>query len=136
MAVFLSEEWIAALDEALRAEAGLSDCAAVTVEQTVTGTPDGDVRYRVVIDDRGGRVLRAGGDDAIPHAPADVRLTTDYATAVAIARGAENAQIALAQGRLQLGGDVHALARFTAALAAMPGVTRALRAGTTYAESA
>jgi hypothetical protein len=134
MPVFLSTEWIAALDGALRAERGLGDVAAVTVDQTVVGAPDGDVRYRVVIDGGGGRAHRL--DDGAPTAspPADVRLTTDYRTAVAIARGAENAQIALAQGRLRLGGDVHALARFTAAIEAMPGVTRALRAETTFAE--
>jgi len=59
MAVFLSDEWIAALDGVLRAEQGLTECAAVTVEQTVVGTPSGDVRYRVVIDGRGERADRA-----------------------------------------------------------------------------
>jgi predicted lipid carrier protein YhbT len=136
MAVFLSDEWIAALDGVLRAEQGLTECAAVTVEQTVVGTPSGDVRYRVVIDGRGGRADRLGVSDGSAGPPADVRLTTDYRTAVAIARGAENAQIALAQGRLRLGGDVHALARFTAALAAMPGVTDVVHAETTFDEPA
>ena len=137
MAVFLSDEWIAALDRALRAETGLAECEAVTVEQIVTG-PAGreEVRYRVVIDAGGGRVQRRAGDDAGEGVPADVRLTTDYSTAVAIARGEENAQIALARGRMRLGGDVHALARFTAALETIPRVTADLRAKTTFPESA
>jgi hypothetical protein len=135
VAVFLSDDWIAALDRALRAERGLAACAAVTVEQTVTDTPNGEVRYRVVIDADGGRAQRVTPDGGAGSRPADVRLTTDFSTAVAIARGAENAQIALARGRLRLGGDVHALSRFTAALATIPRLAGALRAETTFPES-
>jgi len=61
-----------------------------------------------------------------------VRLTTDYPTAVAIARGRENAQIALARGRLRLGGDVDALVKRADALGALDDATAALRAATTY----
>ena len=79
----------------------------------------------------GARVDRRAGADA--GAAADVRLTTDYRTAVAIARGKENAQIALARGpaaarrrhrrRWYDGAD---------ALAALDDATAALRAATTY----
>ena len=139
MARFLSDSWIAALDQALRAENGLSECAAVTVEQVVTGAPGGDVRYRIVIDGTGGRAERivdgADDGDGADGARIDVRLTTDYSTAVAIARGAENAQIALARGRLRLGGDVQALTRFAAALGEISDATAALRAETTFPEA-
>ena len=70
--------------------------------------------------------------DDKPPEPADVRLTTDYDTATAIALGKENAQSALAQGRLRLGGDIDTLVRGAAALTALDDATAALRAATTY----
>jgi len=83
-------------------------------------------------DDTGARVSETAPDaDAAPAAP-DVRLTTDYPTAVNIALGRENAQIALARGRLRLGGDVEALVRRSDALGALNDATAALREATTY----
>ena len=107
MPAYLSDEWIADLDTALRASpAGphpQPGGAPLEIETVVRGV----ARYRVRFDERGASARAADAADA----PADVRLTTDLATAAAIARGAENAQIALAGGRLQLGGDVTALPR-------------------------
>ena len=126
---YLSEEWIAELDGALRA-ATIQSAAPLEME-TVVHAPTGTIRYRVMLDDRGARARRSREGDA----SADLRLTTDYATAVAIARGRENAQTALAAGRLQLGGDVNLLLRAGDTFAALDDLTGALRAGTTFPAS-
>ena len=54
-------------------------------------------------------------------------------TAVAIARGEENAQIALGAGRLRVGGALEALTSRSDALAALGDVSGRLRPGTTFA---
>jgi hypothetical protein len=126
---FLSPEWLRELDAAVRAEPELSALGPVEIEQVVTGVPGrGEVRYRIVVDADGARVV---GPEAYRHA-ADVRFTTDYATAVAIAAAKENAQAALADGRLQLAGSVDALVRRAAAFTALGDATAALRAATTF----
>ena len=128
MAEYLSDAWIADLDEVLRACGDLTSLAPLVIEQVVHDVPGrGTVRYRCEIGTGGARVVTDG--DGRP----DLRLTTDYATAVAIARGRENAQSVLAAGRLRLGGDVEALARHAAALGALADATAKLRDTTTYA---
>ncbi len=102
--------------------------APVVIEQVVRAVPGrGEVRYHFRVDAGGACVV-----EGAPPDPADVRLTTDYDTATAIALGKENAQSALAQGRLRLGGDIDTLVRGAAALAALDDATAALRAATTY----
>jgi hypothetical protein len=128
MPEFLSEMWVSELDLAVRASAGVSALAPIVIEQVVSDVPGrGEVRYRIEVDDDGARVT---ADETTR--PPDVRLTTDYGTAVAIAEGKENAQIALARGRLRLGGDVETLVRHAAALGALDDATAALRSSTTY----
>ncbi len=127
MVEYLSDAWIAALDTALHACTELATLGPLVIEQVVRDVPGrGVVRYRCEVSPVGTRVV-AGGDGR-----PDLRLTTDYVTAAAIARGYENAQSALADGRLRLGGDVGALARHAAALAALSDATAELRATTTY----
>jgi hypothetical protein len=128
MSEFLSEIWLGELDRAVRASASVSALAPIVIEQVVHDVPGrGQVRYRICVDDDGARVT----EGATPERP-DVRLTTDYPTAVAIALGKENAQIALAHGRLRLGGDIDILARRAGGLAALDDAAAALRAATTY----
>ena len=128
MPEFLSETWLDELDRAVRTSESVSALAPLVIEQVVVDVPSlGEVRYRFRVDGDGARVTRGRDPE-----PADVRLTTDYLTAVAIARGKENAQIALARGRLRLGGDVDALVRRADALSALHDATAALRAATTY----
>ena len=130
VADYLSDDWIAALDRALSAAAGVRDLAPLVVDQVVSGVPGrGEVRYRISIDGDGAHAM-AIGDDA---PAAQIRLTTDYGTAVAIARGAENAQIALAQGRLRIGGNLEAVAPHGRALAVLGDVAAELRDTTTFA---
>jgi putative sterol carrier protein len=106
----------------------VSALAPVVIEQVVRAVPGrGEVRYHFRVDAGGACVV-----EGAPPESADVRLTTDYDTATAIALGKENAQSALAQGRLRLGGDIDTLVRGAAALAALDDATAALRAATTY----
>jgi hypothetical protein len=133
---FLSEIWLRELDRAVRDAVPVSALTPIVIEQVVSGVPGrGEVRYRLQVGDDGARVaeIGRGGDTALDGgAPFDVRLTTDYPTAVAISRGQENAQIALARGRLRLGGNVDALVRRSEVLAALDDATAQLRATTTY----
>lgn len=130
--------WLNELDRAVRASTTVSALAPIVIEQVVSEVPGrGEVRYRIVVDDDGARVAESvvpSGDmpgGVVPERP-DVRLITDFDTAVAIALGRVNAQIALARGRLRLGGDVDALVRRADALTALDDATAALRAATTY----
>jgi hypothetical protein len=132
MADFLSPEWLAELDAVLR---GLdpSVLGPLVIEQVVEGVPGrGEVRYRLAV--RDGRVRARGEDGDVPAgAPtAAVRFTTDYPTAVALARGTENAQHALGAGRLRLGGEITAMISNADGLAQVADVTATLRAVTTY----
>jgi hypothetical protein len=129
VAEFLSDAWITALDAALQASTAVRELVPLVIEQVVRDVPGrGDVRYRVWVDSAGGHAAL----NAPNGAPPDIRFSTDYTTATAIARGRDNAQRALASGRLQLGGRVDVLARHAAALAALDDVATRLRADTSY----
>jgi hypothetical protein len=130
VAEFLSDEWIRELGRAAR---GAGDHAAVdavlVVEPVVRGVPGrGEVCYRVTCD---ATVLDVTAS-SVSDAPADVRLETDYATAVALARNELNAQTALADGRLTVSGDVARLAGHAAAVARLGDLFAAVRASTTF----
>jgi hypothetical protein len=130
VAAFLSDEWIAAMDAAARdASAGATAADCLVVEPIVRGVPGrGDVRYRVTCD----TVVRSV--TASPEGePADVRIETDYSTAVALARGRLNAQAALADGLLRVSGDLARLGAHAGALARLGDLFTAVRATTTFA---
>jgi hypothetical protein len=125
---FLSEIWLRDLDRSVQDATGVSTLAPIVIEQVVRDVPGrGEVRYRFCVDAGGARVTAGETDER-----ADVRLTTDYETAVAIALGKANAQIALARGRLRLGGNIDTLVRSADALGALDDATAALRGNTTY----
>jgi hypothetical protein len=129
---FLSPEWLHAFDAAVRdVEAPPADQpldARFVIEQVVTDVPGrGEVRYRFVVTAAGARVDPTVGDD-----PFDVRFTTDFPTAVALAQGKENAQRALGAGRLRLGGDIAAIAAHAEALSIFEEACTRLRETTTY----
>jgi hypothetical protein len=130
VAEFLSDEWIRALGHAAR---GAGDHSAadevLVVEPVVRRVPGrGEVRYRVRCDATVRDVTASSASDG----PADVRLETDYATAVALARGELNAQTALADGRLTVSGDVARLAGHAAAFARLNDLFAAVRASTRF----
>ena len=147
---YLSTEWVEAAGRALAADTALKEATAdvaLTLEQVVTGAPaglpggpdgsgeaggaGGDVRWHVAVD-HGSVALAAG------PAPQgfDVRFTTDYATAAAIAQGLLGAQQAFAEGRLRVGGDVTALGRHHRAFAAVDDALAGVRAATTFPDAA
>ena len=128
MARYLSPEWFA--DVAAHSPAPVPGGAAVVIGQVVTGAPEGEVRYRVVVAD--GAATLVAGDEP----PADVTFTSDYATAAAVASGELSMQAALGAGRVRVGGD---LARLAAAVSAgelpqVDPVPAAVRASTTWPE--
>lgn len=130
---YLSPEWIDAAGRALAGDAGLKDATVdlrLTLEQVVTGArtgaPTGTVRWYVAIDH--GRVELAEG----PAPAADLRFTTTYATAAAIASGSLGAQRAFAEGRLRVGGDLSLLVAHHRTLASLDDALAPLRAETEF----
>jgi hypothetical protein len=131
VAQFLSDEWIRALGRAARAA---GDRAAtddvLVVEPVVRVVPGrGEVRYRVTC---ATTVLDVSPSSAASSRPADVRIETDYPTAVALARGELNAQVALADGRLTVSGDVARLSVHAGAVARLGDLFAEVRASTTF----
>ncbi len=98
----------------------------ITIEQVVTGGPSGEVRYQIRIAD-GGVVVGQG------EAPdVDLTLTTDLATAQAMASGSISVQDAFSAGRLRIGGDLALLLRLAPALAGLGQAVASVSAGTTF----
>jgi hypothetical protein len=126
--VFLSDEWIAALDAlvARGRELATSIDVPIVVEHVVHDAPGGAVRYHLVV---------GGGEASVrtgPASRADVTLLWSYDAAVGIARGTANAQGAIASGGLRLRGDVGRIGSCAAALAAFGDLFGELRARTDY----
>jgi hypothetical protein len=96
------------------------------VEQVVTGTPDGEVRYVVV----------GGASPRIETGPAgaepDLTFTVDWPTACAVAQGGISAQQALTDGRLRVRGNLSRLAGRLADLNGIDPVPPEVRRTTTY----
>jgi len=126
---YLSPVWIEAAGAAVAADDTLGAALAgvtLTVEQVVTGGPDGDIVWSLAVED--GKVALTPG----PAPRYDLRLTTDYATAAAIAAGGHGAQRAFVEGRLRVGGDLSLLVAHQRALAAVDDALAGVRARTTY----
>jgi hypothetical protein len=124
VARFLSREWFADLP-AETDERGVPD---LIVEVAVSGAPDGDVRYQVVV--RGERAGVVSHEPAFM--PAQVKMKSDYATMAGIACGKLSAIDALSAGQARISGDVAALLSKQAAFSSLDLVPAALRAGTTF----
>lgn len=133
MLTFLSDDWIAALHEAVATDAGLAASTAdlsLTIDQEITDGPFGDVRYHVTFDN--GTVSVAPGSSAT----ATVRFHQDYETAAAIAMGESSAQRAFMTGRLRVGGDLRELLAHTEVLAQLDDLFGGVRARTAPPTSA
>jgi putative sterol carrier protein len=126
---FLTPEWLDALAAAaaeVEPPAGLAPDARLVLGQEVRDTPAGDVRYQIVVEAAGLRVV------APPAEPADLTFVCDLVTAVALARGEVNAQQALMAGGLRLRGDVERFAAAREALLALGDVFARVRDATTF----
>jgi hypothetical protein len=124
---FLSDEWLAAMDEAARARPVADDDPLrgvhLVVEQVVRDGP----RWRLVVDD--GRCTVTAGGDGEP----DVRFTSDRVTAQAVASGERAALDAFIAGDLVLGGDARRLLEHTAALEVLGDLFASVKARTSFA---
>lgn len=118
MAEFLSEAWVDALTAA---------AASAAVDPALT------LAVRQVVDDVSWTVRVAGGRVSVDReVDADLTLTTDRATAAALARGELATQDAFAAGRLRLGGDLSRLLTAAAGLAGVEAAYASVRTATTY----
>jgi putative sterol carrier protein len=129
VARYLSGDWIDAVGAAAATSETLREASRgvrLAVQQRVTGGPDGDVAYHVVLDD--GTVSVRPGDADRP----DVTFVQDHATAVAVATGELPAQTAFMTGRLRVAGDVQLLMERRDALAGLDDALRTVRAQTEY----
>lgn len=127
MAAFLSPAWIAELDAAARSTMLPADVGELTVELVVRDVPDaGEVRYHVRFAD--GRLRVVPGAVESP----DVRILSDYETAVAMHRVELSAQEAIARGRAKLQGPIQGVRGREAALRGLDDAFASVRAATTY----
>jgi putative sterol carrier protein len=128
VAEFLSDEWVALLDRATRERFPAFERTLV-VEQVVHRAGD-EVRYHFVLDPDGARVV------AGPASGPDLTLVVDAGTAARIATGRENAQQALADGRLKVRGRLDRLSGFDTVLARLGDVYADVRRATRFPEEA
>jgi hypothetical protein len=129
MARFLSPEWFEEVQRATPAGDGQPDGAdPLVLQQVVTGTPHGEVRYTVIV--AGSRVARVETEPA--GAEPDLTITVDWATACAVAQGRISTQQALMEGRLRIRGNLSLLAGHLAQLGGVDPVPAAVRRTTTY----
>ncbi len=100
MTEFLSDGWFDSL-EAMATQAEIDAGIHLVVQQTVEG--ESPISWQIRLE-RGTVVVARG-----VAADADVRLTSDRATALGIHRGEISAQRAFLDGKLRIGGDIAAL---------------------------
>ena len=122
---FLSPEWLAAAADAVRAAAP-AGAGSLTLQQVVTGGPDGEVAYRVRIAPDAVELLPGRADDA------DVMFTEDWDTAAAIGEGRLSPQAAFVDGRVRVSGNVALVMAAQESLAAVESALAGVRAATTY----
>jgi putative sterol carrier protein len=123
MAKFLSQEWIDAGRSALNASDDVKSAirdVELTVLQVVTGAPGGDTSYWTKFKD--GTVDGGLGDNP----DADVTITQDYETAVALNKGDLNAQAAFMQGKLKVTGNMGKLLQHQGVMQSVTAVVTAV----------
>jgi len=126
---YLTQEWLDAAQRAVENDTTLADATKdvrLTVQQMVTGGPDGDVAYHVVVDNGAVRVLGGEASDAT------VTFIQAWDTATAIGRGDLSAQGAFMTGRIRVRGDLPKLVEHDNVFGNVDDVFAELRAQTTY----
>ena len=133
MVRYLSGEWLSALQRAVDERAPVPsgptaepDRDRLTVQQVVTGGPDGDVSYHVTVAEEEVRI--EPGRSTEPT----VTFTQSYATAAAVARGELSAQEAFMLGLIRVGGDLPELVQRHDTFARLDDVFASVRAETEY----
>jgi putative sterol carrier protein len=125
VAAFLSAEWVADLASAAGG-VEVADGETFSVQQVVVD-PDGEP-FGWVLRVADGRVEV----EASRLADADVTLTTDRATATAVAQGELAVTDAFMAGRLRVAGDLRALLRAGGVLGALDAVFASVRERTSW----
>ena len=129
MVRYLGLDWFDALSTEVAASAALADVArehTIGVTQVVTDGPEGEVTYHLQVGD-GAASFGPGAAD-----PEDVRMVQDWATAVGVATGEQNAQEAFLAGRIRLSGDQQKLMASQPVFAALDTVFKSVRERTEY----
>jgi len=148
MARFLSREWFDDLCPESKRPARTELLAGAGSPQsgllfwvTVTGAPEGEVRYQVLAEGGQLKVLgpgaqveaeRCAGSAVTPNGRSSVAMTADYATMSAIAAGSLSPAAAFAGGRAHVSGEAAALALAMADLRGADLVPSDVRSTTTF----
>ncbi len=125
MARYLSAEWFASA----ASPQPLRDPVRLVLEQVVRDTPEGTVVYRVEVAGDQARIVWPVPDGA---PPADLRISTDWPTAVSVARGDLSTQRALMEGRLRVSGSPDHLGEVSSSLGGVDAVPAEVRTETTF----
>lgn len=126
---YLSLAWIRELTREVADSETMRELAhdhTIGVTQVVGGGPEGDITYHLQVGD-GIASFGAGAAD-----PEDVRMEQDWATAVAVATGASNAQDAFINGKIRLSGDQQALMGAQPVFGALDHIFSTVRERTRY----
>ena len=126
---YLSLDWMGELTREVAESEPLRDLAlehTIGVTQVITDGPEGTVIYHLQVGN-GSAAFAAG-----PADPENVRMEQDWATAVAVATGAQNAQEAFITGKIKLYGDQQALMGAQPVFGALDAVFASVRERTRY----
>jgi alkyl sulfatase BDS1-like metallo-beta-lactamase superfamily hydrolase len=128
VARYLSPEWFEEVNAAARQcpSTEVAEPAGLTLQQVVTGGPDGDVRYWVRL--AGGTVAAGLGEAESP----DATISQSYDTAVAVLTGAARVQTVLMSGDMRLSGNVAALIDHQEVLQGLDAALADVRRRTSY----
>ncbi|HEY3811076.1 MAG TPA: SCP2 sterol-binding domain-containing protein [Acidimicrobiales bacterium] len=135
MARFLSAEWFADVARQAPPAPARTQPDDLVLEQVVRDTPDGEVRYRVVVHDAVAHLEPPEAtqtNNGSRSTPPDLTIACDWATATAIAQGQLSAQAALMEGRLRINGNLARLAGRARGLVGLDPVPDGVRRHTTY----
>ncbi len=107
---FLTEEWAAAITEALKASEAFTTSANMSLQFVVSDAPDGEAKF--YMDSTGETPMQAVGEMENP----DVTITSSYETASKIFSGELNTQMAFMTGKIKVAGNMAKLMTQQAAL--------------------
>lgn len=129
MARYLSPDWFDDLNAAARKKPGPPQAGSdrLCLQQVVTGTPAGDVRYWIRLDDEGAVTAGLGEVDS-----PDAVISQSYDTAVSVVRGDTRVQTALMSGEIRLAGNIATLIDHQEALRGLDATFSELRGRTSY----
>lgn len=114
---FLTDEYLKEVEARLNGHEGFQTAAkgqAAKLQQEITGTPLGDVRYWFQLE--GGKVAIGSGD----LESAEATISQNYETAVAMSKGETTGQAAFMQGKLKISGNLMKMMQLQAVFNAMP----------------